>query len=79
MSKQIILSGYSYSRGATGVILIHKTFMEGHLEYISISVNLKTEVISTTNQNIGKYHEESMGTQEQENHLKRGKMRFKVE
>ena len=39
--------------------------MEGHLEYISISVNLKTEVISTTNQNIGKYHEESMGTQEQ--------------
>lgn len=44
--------------------------MEGHLEYISISVNLKTEVISTTNQNIGKYYEESMGTQEQENKLK---------
>lgn len=38
MFKQIILSGYSYSREATGIILIHKTFMEGHLEYISISV-----------------------------------------
>ena len=38
MSNQIILSGYSYSRESTGVILIHKTFMEGHLEYISISV-----------------------------------------
>ena len=38
MFKQIILSGYSYSREASGIILIHKTFMEGHLEYISISV-----------------------------------------